>query len=86
MAKNARMRSKAKFIAVTGSVGKTGTKDMMHLALSKVASTYSNESSYNNYLGSFIISKGPPNLNYCVLEIGMNKKERLGICKISKLK
>jgi len=75
MAKNARMRSKAKFIAVTGSVGKTGTKDMMHLALSKVASTYSNESSYNNYLGvPLSLARVPPNLNYCVLEIGMNKK------------
>ena len=75
MAKNARMRSKAKFIAVTGSVGKTGTKDMMHLALSKVARTYSNESSYNNYLGvPLSLARVPPNINYCVLEIGMNKK------------
>ena len=75
MAKNARMRSRAKFIAVTGSVGKTGTKDMMHLALSKVARTYSNESSYNNYLGvPLSLARVPPNINYCVLEIGMNKK------------
>ena len=75
MAKNARMRSRAKFIAVTGSVGKTGTKDMMHLALSKVANTYSNESSYNNHLGvPLSLARVPPNLNYCVLEIGMNKK------------
>ena len=75
MAKNSRMRSRAKFIAVTGSVGKTGTKDMMHLALSKVASTYSNESSYNNHLGvPLSLARVPPNLNYCVLEIGMNKK------------
>ena len=75
MAKNARMRSRAKFIAVTGSVGKTGTKDMMHLALSKVARTYSNESSYNNYLGvPLSLARVPPNINYCILEIGMNKK------------
>ena len=75
MAINARMRSRAKFIAVTGSVGKTGTKDMMHLALSKVASTYSNESSYNNHLGvPLSLARVPPNINYCVLEIGMNKK------------
>ena len=75
MAKNSRMRSKAKFIAVTGSVGKTGTKDMIHLALSKVANTYSNESSYNNYLGvPLSLARVPQNLNYCVLEIGMNKK------------
>ena len=75
MAKDVRKRSHAKFIAVTGSVGKTGTKDMMHLALSKVATTYSNESSYNNYLGvPLSLARVPPNLNYCVLEIGMNKK------------
>ena len=48
---------------------------MMHLALSKVASTYSNESSYNNYLGvPLSLARVPSNLNYCVLEIGMNKK------------
>ncbi len=75
MAKNARTRSTAKFIAVTGSVGKTGTKDMMHLALSKVANTYSNESSYNNFLGvPLSLARVPPNTNFCVLEIGMNKK------------
>ena len=75
MAKNARMRSKAKFIAVTGSVGKTGTKEMMQLALSKVAKTYSNESSYNNFLGvPLSLARVPPNLSYCILEIGMNKK------------
>ena len=75
MAKNARMRSKARFIAVTGSVGKTGTKDMIQLALSKIANTYSNESSYNNYLGvPLSLARIPPELSYCILEIGMNKK------------
>ena len=75
MAQNARLRSKAKFIAVTGSVGKTGTKDMMQLALSKVASTYSNESSYNNFLGvPLSLARVPPGIKFCILEIGMNKK------------
>ncbi len=74
MANNARMRSKAKFIAITGSVGKTGTKDMMQLALSKIANTYSNESSYNNFLGvPLSLARVPPNINFCVLELGMNK-------------
>ena len=35
MAKNLRKRSKSKFIAVTGSVGKTGTKDMMEKCFAK---------------------------------------------------
>ena len=75
MANNSRMRSKAKFIAVTGSVGKTGTKDMMQLAFSKVANTYANESSYNNFLGvPLSLARIPPNTNFCILEIGMNKK------------
>ena len=70
--------SKAKFIAVTGSVGKTGTKDMMHLALSKVASTYSNESSYNNYLGvPLSLARVPPNLNYCILVRIVSKSGKL---------
>ena len=50
MAKNARMRSKAKFIAVTGSVARLEPK-IWCISFIKVASTYSNESSYNNYLG-----------------------------------
>ena len=75
MAKDVRKRSHAKFIAVTGSVGKTGTKDMIHLALSKVGNTYSNESSYNNYLGvPLSLARVPANTNYCILELGMNKK------------
>lgn len=74
MAKNARARSKANFIAITGSVGKTGTKDMMQIALSKVAKTYSNESSYNNYLGvPLSLARIPPGVNFCILEIGMNQ-------------
>ena len=84
MAKNARTRSIAKFIAVTGSVGKTGTKDMMRLALSKIAKTYSNESSYNNFLGvPLSLARVPPDTNFCVLEVGMNKKGE--IRKLTKL-
>ncbi|MAH89218.1 MAG: hypothetical protein CMJ06_04150 [Pelagibacterales bacterium] len=75
MAKDVRKRSHAKFIAVTGSVGKTGTKDMIQLALSKIANTYSNESSYNNYLGvPLSLARLPENTKYCILELGMNKK------------
>ena len=84
MAKDVRKRSNAKFIAVTGSVGKTGTKDMMQLALSKVGNTYSNESSYNNYLGvPLSLARVPSNIKYCILELGMNKKGE--IRKLSKL-
>ncbi|MAJ24565.1 MAG: hypothetical protein CMP36_03545 [Rickettsiales bacterium] len=75
MAKNLRKRSISKFIAVTGSVGKTGTKDMINVALSNIAKTYANESSYNNHVGvPLSLSRTPSDAVFCVLEIGMNKK------------
>lgn len=75
MAKDSRRRSKAKFIAITGSVGKTGTKDMISLGLSGVADTYANESSYNNHLGvPLSLAKLPKKSDFCVLELGMNKE------------
>ena len=55
MAKNARMRSKAKFIAVTGSVARL---EQRYDAFSFIKSgTYSNESSYNNCRSPFIIAR-----------------------------
>ncbi len=84
MAKDIRRRSKAKFIAVTGSVGKTGTKDMIKLALEGVGKSYANESSYNNYIGvPLSLSRIPNNTKFCTLELGMNKKGE--IKKLAKL-
>ena len=75
MAKNLRKRSISKFIAITGSVGKTGTKDMINVALSNIAKTYVNESSHNNHVGvPLSLSRIPNDAVFCVLEIGMNKK------------
>src|ERR671931_574702 len=47
----ARARSTAKFIGVTGSVGKTGTKEALRLALSKDGETHASAASYNNHWG-----------------------------------
>ena len=84
IAKNNRENISSKFVAITGSVGKTGTKDMVKLALSKVGKTFANRGNLNNHIGvPFSMSNIPSDSNYCVLEIGMNK---LGeIKKLSKL-
>ena len=47
----ARARLHARVIAVTGSVGKTGTKEALRLALSADGETHASVSSYNNHWG-----------------------------------
>ena len=51
LAAAARARSSAKVIAVTGSVGKTSTKEALRLALSKDGDTHASVASYNNHWG-----------------------------------
>ena len=84
IADNKRKGSKAKFIAITGSVGKTGTKEMLRDSFDKVAKVYANEASFNNHIGvPLALCKMPKNIKYSVLELGMNK---LGeIKKLSKI-
>ncbi len=74
IAKNTRKENKARFLAITGSVGKTGTKDMLRLALSNIGVTFANEGNFNNFIGvPLSLSRAPDNANYCILELGMNK-------------
>src|SRR5262245_19069650 len=51
LARAARLRSAARIIAITGSVGKTGTKEMLSLCLSELARTTAAEKSYNDRMG-----------------------------------
>ena len=75
MAIEARERSKAKFIAITGSVGKTGTKEMFRTALSKITNVFANQSSFNNHIGVPVsLAQISKSASFCVLEIGMNKQ------------
>ena len=50
-ARAARIRANAKIVAVTGSVGKTGTKEMLRLCLAQAGATHAAEKSYNNHWG-----------------------------------
>src|SRR5258708_4146083 len=51
LARAARARTAGKIIAVTGSVGKTGTKEALRLALSADGETHASAASYNNQWG-----------------------------------
>ncbi len=73
LARAARARTRAKVIGVTGSVGKTGTKEALRLALSKDGETHASMSSYNNHWGvPLSLARCPPSAHYAVLEMGMN--------------
>ncbi len=73
LARAARARSHAKIIAVTGSVGKTSTKDALRLALSADGETHASAASYNNHWGvPLSLARMPVNAKYAVFEIGMN--------------
>jgi UDP-N-acetylmuramoyl-tripeptide--D-alanyl-D-alanine ligase len=73
LARAARVRSAAKFIGVTGSVGKTGTKEALRLALSSVGETHASAASYNNHWGvPLSLARCPQSVCYAVLEMGMN--------------
>jgi UDP-N-acetylmuramoyl-tripeptide--D-alanyl-D-alanine ligase len=69
----ARVRTQAKVIAVTGSVGKTGTKEALRLALANDGETHASVASYNNHWGvPLSLARCPASARYAVLEMGMN--------------
>jgi UDP-N-acetylmuramoyl-tripeptide--D-alanyl-D-alanine ligase len=73
IARAARTRCNARVLAITGSVGKTGTKEMLRLALAQAGSTHAAEKSYNNHWGvPLTLASMPADAEYAVLEIGMN--------------
>lgn len=73
LARAARARSHAKIIAVTGSAGKTTTKEMLRLALGASGATHASAASYNNHWGvPLSLASLPRDAQFGVFEIGMN--------------
>ncbi len=69
----ARNRCRGKVIAITGSVGKTGSKEMLRLALSPSGKVHASEKSFNNHWGvPLSLALMPSDCDYDVAEIGMN--------------
>ncbi len=74
LAFEARSRSRAKAIGVTGSVGKTSTKEMLRSALSRQGRVHAAERSFNNHWGvPLTLARLPKEADYAVIEIGMNR-------------
>jgi len=71
LAAAARARTHAKVVGVTGSVGKTGTKEALRLALSRDGATHASVASYNNHWGvPLSLARCSASAHYAVLEMG----------------
>jgi UDP-N-acetylmuramoyl-tripeptide--D-alanyl-D-alanine ligase len=67
-----RRRSDARVVAITGSTGKTSTKDILHALCSPVVRTVAAEASFNNELGvPLTLCRLEPDTEVCVLELAM---------------
>ena len=73
LARAARARLRGKVIAVTGSVGKTSTKEALRLVLSREGETHASAASYNNHWGvPLSLARCPADVRFAVFELGMN--------------
>ena len=69
----ARARFRGEVVAVTGSVGKTTTKEMLRTALSALGPTHAASASHNNHWGvPLTLARLDPSASFCIAEIGMN--------------
>jgi UDP-N-acetylmuramoyl-tripeptide--D-alanyl-D-alanine ligase len=73
LARASRARFKGRVIAVTGSVGKTSTKEGLRCVLSAQGETHASVASFNNHWGvPLSLARCPAHVSYAVFEIGMN--------------
>jgi UDP-N-acetylmuramoyl-tripeptide--D-alanyl-D-alanine ligase len=75
----ARARMHGTVVAVTGSVGKTGTKEALRSALARQKPTHASRASFNNHWGvPLSLARMPRESGYAVFEIGMNHAGEIG--------
>ncbi len=80
LARRARARSAARVVAVTGSVGKTGTKEMLKEVLARQGPTHATQGNLNNHWGvPLTLARMPAASVFVVLEMGMNHAGELAI-------
>ena len=73
LAASARERSAAHVVAITGSVGKTGTKELLAGALAGCGTTLASAGNLNNHIGAPLsLARLPQGAAYGVFELGMN--------------
>jgi UDP-N-acetylmuramoyl-tripeptide--D-alanyl-D-alanine ligase len=85
LAKHHRQQFTIPFIAITGSNGKTTTKELIHAVLSTSFKTYTTEGNLNNHIGiPLTILKIKPDANFAVIEMGANHLQEIAsYCQIT---
>lgn len=74
----ARNRSKAKIIAITGSVGKTSVKEMLKLSFSAYGKTYATQGNLNNHIGlPLSLCNFASDCEFGIFEMGMNHLDEI---------
>lgn len=70
-----RARATARVVGVTGSVGKTTTKEMLRVALGAFGATHASAASHNNHWGvPLTLARLPRDAAFAVIEMGMNNR------------
>lgn len=84
-AREYRKSLKAKVVGVTGSVGKTTTKELLRAFLSKLGKTHATSGNYNNDIGlPLTILNCPKDAAFLVVEMGSNHPgEIAALCDIA---
>ena len=73
LAARARARMQGRVIAVTGSAGKTSTKEMLRAMLAASGRVHAAERSFNNHWGvPLTLARMPADSDFAIVEIGMN--------------
>lgn len=74
----ARRRTLARIVAVTGSVGKTSTKEALRLVLTQGGAAHASVASYNNHWGvPLSLARMPKRTRFGIFEIGMNHQDEI---------
>lgn len=84
LARHHRDQFRIPFIAITGSNGKTTTKELLRAVLSTTYTTYATEGNLNNHIGiPLTLLKIRPDVQMAVIEMGANHQQEIaGYCKI----
>nr|WP_255769353.1 UDP-N-acetylmuramoyl-tripeptide--D-alanyl-D-alanine ligase [Maritalea mediterranea] len=74
----ARQRMQGKVIAVTGSVGKTSTKEAIRITLEQFGKTHFSIKSFNNHWGvPLMLARMPADTEFAVFELGMSHENEI---------